>query len=235
MLEILPHRLARSAAARFRHYAGQADRRVIELELDRHGLTAACHIPTWTTRTQLEALFRLAAELPEQARIVELGSYLGASTCFLAAGVATKGGRVIAIDLWNNETIPGGPRDTFGEFQRNIAGVAHLLKIVRKHTRELSADDVEPPVQMAFIDADHSYEATKADAAFLEPHIAPNGIMAFHDTTAFAGVGRALGELLANGNWCLGGHIENLTWIRRANWSAWPPSGDHEPKSNGTA
>src|SRR5689334_8265806 len=135
MLDILPNRLARSAASRFRHYAGRADRRVVELELERLGLTNAPKIPTWSSTTLLEALFRLAAELPEKARIVELGSYLGASTCFLAAGAAQRNGRVIAIDLWNNETIPGGPRDTFAEFQKNTASVASLLKIVRKHTR----------------------------------------------------------------------------------------------------
>ncbi|MEQ1862041.1 MAG: class I SAM-dependent methyltransferase [Chthoniobacteraceae bacterium] len=222
MLNKLTHRLTRSAGTRLRVYADKAERRLIDLAFAKLGLHHAAGIRTWTTRAQLETLFRLATELPEGARVVELGSYLGASTCYLAAGVAAKNGRVIAIDSWNLDAMPGEPADVFEEFKRNTAGVAHLLKIVRKRTQDLVAEDVEPPVHLAFIDADHSYEATRADADFLAPHIAPDGVIAFHDTTVFAGVGRVIGELLAGGQWCLAGHVDNLTWIRRAKWLPWP-------------
>ena len=101
------------------------------------------------------------------------------------------------------KTIAGGERDTFADFQRNTAGAAHLITTVRKRTQDLTPADVRPPVDLGFIDADHSYEATKTDAAFLAPLIAPDGVFAFHDTTVFAGVGRALAELLLTGDWCI--------------------------------
>ena len=44
------------------------------------------------------------------------------------------------------------------------------------------------PLGFVYIDADHSYEATKHDANFIAPHMGPNGIMAFHDSTTFPGV-----------------------------------------------
>lgn len=225
MIKVLVNRIARSAAARLPHYAREANRKKINLELRDLNLANAPTIQTWTTRAQLETLYRLAADLPANANVVEVGSYLGASTCYLAAGVAARGGTVTAIDLWNNETIPGGPRDTFEEFKRNTAGVSHLLRIVRKRTQDLTPEDVRPPVHLAFIDADHSYEATRSDASFLAPLMSPDGIIAFHDTATFAGVGRVLGEMLTGGDWCLGGHTENLSWIRRANWSPWPLPG----------
>jgi len=227
MIDLLSHRLTNSAASRLKHFADLADKRALELELERLKIRGATEIPTWTTRVQLETLYRLAAALPAGAKVVEIGSYLGASTCFLAAGVAAGNGKVIAIDLWNNETIPDDSRDTFADFERNIAGVAHLVKIVRKNTNDLTPADVEAPVDLAFIDADHSYEATRHDAEFIAPLMGPAGVIAFHDSTTFPGVGRTVGELLATGEWCLGGHVESLTWIRRARWSKWPPSDDY--------
>ena len=216
----------RSAAFRLQRYAANADRHLLDRQLEKLNLQGVRDIHTWTSAAELEALYRLAASAPEGANIVELGSYLGASTCYLAAGASLVGGRVTAIDLWNNETIAGGERDTFADFQRNTAGASHLITIVRKRTQELTPADVPPPVDLGFIDADHSYEATKADAAFLAPLMAPKGVMAFHDTTVFAGVGRALAELLLTGEWCIYGQAENLTWIRRSTWSPWPPHGN---------
>lgn len=229
MTETTLDRAWRSAVFRLQRYAANADRRLLDRQFEKLGLQGAREIHTWTSPAELNALYLLAADAPSGANIVELGSYLGASTCYLAAGAALVGGRVTAIDLWNNETIAGGERDTFADFQRNTAGAAHLLTIVRKRTQELTPEDVRPPVDLAFIDADHSYEATRADAAFLVPLMAPNGVIAFHDTTVFVGVGRAVAELLLTGDWCINGQTENLTSIRRAKWTPWPPA------SNGAA
>jgi predicted O-methyltransferase YrrM len=215
-------RIFRSAAIRLRRLAEHTDRRRIELECAYRGVPDAAGIRTYTTRGELETLYRLAAELPPGATIVELGSYLGASTCFLAAGAAVNGARVVAIDMWKNETMPDGLRDTFADFQRNISGVANRVRILRKRTAEITAEDVQPPVHLAFIDADHSYEATKADAAVMAPYLVPQGLMVFHDATTFAGVGQAVGELLASGEWVLVGRQESLVWIRRATWARWP-------------
>lgn len=222
MLDRLLLRVNRSLAVRLRQLAGNAARRALELEFASQGLAGAPAIRTYTTRAELEALYHLAAALPARANIVELGSYLGASTCFLAAGASPQQGTVTAIDRWRNETMPDGPRDTFEEFQRNIAGVADRVRIVRKHTHEITTADLQPPVHLGFIDADHSYEATRADAALLAPHIAPDGLLAFHDATTFEGVGRAVAELLATAQWVLAGKVDSLLWLRRAAWARWP-------------
>ena len=231
MIDRLSHRLANSAANRLKHFAELAEKRALKLEMERLRIGGANEIPTWTTRAQLETLYRLAASLPPGAKVAEFGSYLGASTCFLAAGIAAGNGKVIAIDLWNNETIPDDAKDTFADFERNIAGVKHLVKILRKNTADLTPEDVEPPVDLAFIDADHSYEATRMDARFIAPLMGANGMIAFHDSTTFAGVGQAVGEMLATSEWCVAGHVESLTWIRRARWSKWPLADDYRVPS----
>jgi predicted O-methyltransferase YrrM len=223
----LVDRAVNSLSFRLQRYALRCNRAAVRRHLQRLGLENAYSIHTWTRPEELEALYQLAAQCRQGAIIVELGSYLGASTCFLAAGADAICGTVTAIDLWNNETIAGGHRDTFAEFQRNTAGAAHLIRIVRKRTQDLTLDDIAGPIDFAFIDADHSYEATRSDAEFIAPLLAQHGTIAFHDATTFAGVGQAVAELLQTGKWCLAGQAASLVWIRRANWKSWPP----EPSS----
>ena len=219
----LVNRAWRSAAFRLQRYADWTGSRSIDHHLTTLGLGHAKKIPTWTRQNELEALYRLAAGCSRGAHIVELGSYLGASTCYLAAGASLVDGRVTAIDLWNNETITAAPRDTFAEFQRNIAPITSRVTVLRKRTDDLVPADVQPQVSLAFIDADHAYDAARRDAAFMAPFVAPDGIMAFHDATVFEGVNRALSELLLTGEWRIAGQANSLTWICRAGWSPWPP------------
>ncbi len=51
--------------------------------------------------------------------------------------------------------------------------------------------------------------------------MAPDGIVSMHDTTypQFPGVSRALGEVLAGGEWRLMGNVDSLTWICRVHES----------------
>ena len=216
-------RLLKSLHARSRHWTRSLNKRVISTRLAELGLPPTGSIQTWTHPDELDALFKLASEAPAGAHFVELGSYLGASTCYLAAGAGDA--RIVCIDTWRNETMPDGMRDTFAEFQRHTSGVGSRIRVVRKATHEVSVDDLPQEIAIGFIDADHSYEATKADAALLAPRIAPKGILIFHDTTFFHGVARVLGELLESGDWSLGGHCRNLTWLQRAAWNPWNPDG----------
>jgi predicted O-methyltransferase YrrM len=214
-------RALRSLAFRFRYAATNLERRQHALELKGMGLSN--DIPTWTTQAELRALYALAAGVPVGGNIVEIGSYLGASTCYLAAGSAGRKVHIVCVDTWQNETISDAPRDTFAEFSANTKPIASSLTAVRKPSRELTPGDLRLPVHLAFIDADHSYESTKAESEFIAPHIAPDGIIVFHDTATFEGVSRALCELLEQGAFSLAGHVGNLTWVKRAQWTPWPP------------
>jgi len=184
--------------------------------LKRAGVPHALGIHTYTTRDELTALMQLAAECPPNARILEIGSYLGASTCFLWAGVAERGGRIWCVDTWQNETMPGGLRDTLAEFRANTARFRNAIVEVRKRSDGLVPADVCPPYDLVFIDGDHSYEAVKHDLACAMQWLAPTGVIALHDTAEFSGPSRALGEALASGHYKLSGHVGNLSWIRRA-------------------
>lgn len=140
------------------------------------------------------------AWLEEQAKthsmIIEIGSYLGRSTCALADNTP---GQVIAIDNWYGPTdgCPVPDRNTiyerFCENLKDHIANAKVLPVSDDHGR------VEPtafPVpDMVFIDGDHSYESVKRDIAKWKPVV--NGLLCGHDLDyRFPGVEQALKELV---------------------------------------
>lgn len=210
------HAAQHSAERLARRLQSLATTRVIR----RLGGTNVEKIPTWTSREELECLYDLASQLPPRAVALEIGSYLGASSCYLAAGLATGGGRLICVDTWQNETMPEGSRDTLEEFRRNLGALLRFVTIVRKRADELSVAEVGGSVDLVFIDADHSRDAVRRDFAVADVALTDNGIVAMHDCSAYEGVARVVGEALASGRWVVAGHRDNLIWLRRSAWSS---------------
>jgi len=203
-----------------RYFRGRADFldvMLFERSMRARGLGHACDIPSWTGPAELRALHDLAAAAPPNATAVEIGSYLGASTCYLAAGLARGGGRLVCVDTWNNETMPEGERDTFAEFTRNTRAVADRVTVVRKRSEMLGDGDIPAPIHLAFIDGDHGYDAVRRDFQIVTRRLAPDGVIAFHDfgDASFPGVTRVVGEALASGQWVQRGFVRTLVWIAR--------------------
>jgi predicted O-methyltransferase YrrM len=179
------------------------------------GLRNTSEIHTFTHKEELAALYNLAAQLPDGARVLEIGSYLGASTCYLAAGLRGRKGSIVCIDTWENQTMPDGVRDTFAEFKANTKGAEHLITTIRKRSDEVTATELGDPFGLIFVDGDHSYEAVKADFNLASRVATQQGVIAFHDTNAFQGVSRVVGEALATGEWMLIGTVWTLSYIVR--------------------
>ena len=197
----------------------RADHYLIRQSLERLDLGHAHTIRTYTNISELHMLFRLAAACPPRANVVEIGSHLGASSCFIAAGLSGKGGRLFCVDTWQNETMPEGGQDTLAAFQQNTYAVRDLITVVRKRSSCLVESDLAHPLHLAFIDADHSYDSVRSDFDHIAPLMADDGIIAFHDTNGFQGVSRTLGETLASGSYVIVGHLRHLTWIQPAKWT----------------
>jgi predicted O-methyltransferase YrrM len=125
-------------------------------------------------------LFGLAGSLPEGFVACEIGSYVGASTCFLAAAASLKHGHVHAVDTWRNDAMPGEPvEDTWERFHRNIDPYRIWVTAHRGLAREMK--DRVPQVDLLFLDGDHSYEGTLSAMADYVPKLKPGGIVALHD------------------------------------------------------
>ncbi len=147
-------------------------------------------------------------------QFVEVGSYLGASACFVAAGLqrAGGGGLLTCVDTWRNDAMSEGPRDTWKEFQANVGPWAGFIRAVRATSAEAAAAFVGP-VDFLFVDADHAYEAVRADIEAWFPRLSPGATVAFHDVLYFPGVRRAVDELVAPRATASGGR-PNLWWAR---------------------
>jgi predicted O-methyltransferase YrrM len=208
-------RLARSVSQRLFRFAHTLDAWWVRRMVRRAAGPGAVRVRTYTHPWELSALYKLAATCLPGGAAVEIGSHLGASACYLAAGLRRVGGTLVCIDTWRNDAMPDEPADTFDEFRANTAGVAGLITPVRKNSRQLVDSDLPGRYVLGFIDGDHSYAGARADFLALAPRIEPKGVLAFHDSLNVPGVGRVIGEALVGGEWVLAGQVLSLTWLRK--------------------
>lgn len=158
---------------------------------------------------QAYTLMLLANEGPGLGVIVEIGSYMGRSTCCLALGSkSAHREQVYAIDhfIGSPEHQRGEASEsaaivesgtTFHKFQENIAklGLTDYVIPVKASSVEAAAGWTRP-IRLLFIDGDHSYEAARLDFETWAPHVVVGGVVAFHDINHFEGVTRFYQELL---------------------------------------
>jgi predicted O-methyltransferase YrrM len=139
-------------------------------------------------------LFRLAWESPQGFVAAEIGSYLGASTAFMAAAATIRNGHVHAIDTWRNDAMPDAPgEDTFVRFQENTRLFKHMITAHRGRADAMSQRI--PALDLLFIDGDHSFEGTKSDLSHYAHKVKPGGLLIMHDFN-YDTVRRAAGEQL---------------------------------------
>lgn len=142
-----------------------------------------------------ELLHQRAAAIPASQAIVELGSYKGKSTSYLARGSRIgHGAPVFAVDAWSeevsswrNRVLHHLPSATYVEFlaQLTRAGVKSQVTPIRSMTTlaaEMWADGFcEAKVGLLYIDGDHHFEAVLADFRAWRSHLADDATIIFDD------------------------------------------------------
>ena len=116
---------------------------------------------------------------------VEIGSARGRSACYVGLALRHLGaGKLFAIDPhartdWNDARSV----DTYSVMRKNLRtfGVRKYVEIVRKRSDE-AAKGWNRPIDVLFIDGDHSYEGVKRDWSLFAPHVTEFGVVVFHDT-----------------------------------------------------
>lgn len=152
----------------------------------------------WLDPLEGRLLFRLAQEADPSGWIVEIGSWQGRSTIWLAAGAkAGRGARVAAVDPHRGTYLRDDDETTEPVLRRNLAraGVDNQVDIIVA-TSEAAAAGWDRPVSLLWIDGDHEYESVKRDVLRWERHLLPDAVVALHDTFMWPGPERVVSELL---------------------------------------
>lgn len=155
------------------------------------------------------ALMLLAKDGEGEGAVVEIGSYQGLSTCWIATGLKARGGeKVVAIDhfMGSPEQQAGEVAEsqvlveagtTYGKFRENVAkfGLDDYVD-ARVASSEDAAAAWAGPIRLLFIDGDHPYEAVKTDFTLWTPSVVPGGYIALHDLTTAPGVTQLYREVM---------------------------------------
>ncbi|MEX2961460.1 class I SAM-dependent methyltransferase [Microbulbifer sp. TYP-18] len=144
-----------------------------------------------------EALYRLAAEASTLGPCLEVGSYCGKSSIYLATACKQKNSLLFAVDHHRgSEEHQRGEEyhdpdlfdaaaqlvDSFGVFRTNIrAAQLENWVVPLVAPSAVAARHWSTPLGMVFIDGGHSSEAAMTDYRCWSRHIVTGGILAIHD------------------------------------------------------
>lgn len=173
--------------------------------------------------TRLSLLASLVT--PEMGVIVEIGSFMGKSTSFLAAG--SKYGHnvpVFAIDTWDlrlpyKEEFKKCVYTVYSfkqveqSFYSQIQPYRDIIQPIKGYSTEV-AKTWKEEIGFLFIDGDHNTDAVLADYQAWSKFIPVGGFIAFHDWT-IPSVRRALEQIDKSGNWGRWLQINSLVSARR--------------------
>ena len=129
--------------------------------------------------------------------LLEIGTYCGKSAIYL--GAAARAGETVVYTVdhhrgseenqpgweWHDERLvdpASGRLDTLPWFRRTIAaaGLEDVVVAVVGDSPTIGRNWATP-LGLVFIDGGHAYDVALADYESWAPHVAPEGLLAFHD------------------------------------------------------
>ncbi len=151
-------------------------------------------IDGWLTVDEAIALYELARSLPhEHPLAVEIGCWQGKSSVCLARGLAGKSTpRLCCIDPFDASGDEAS-RDEYSE-RANLTGP--LRSAFEQNLRDAAVRDIvdvrpglshehaiawQEPIDLLFLDGDHSYEAVRSDFTDWTPKVRAGGFLCLHD------------------------------------------------------
>jgi hypothetical protein len=160
---------------------------------------------------EIQHLSWLAAHIPTNGNIVEIGSNRGKSICAMGSAcmeVGNIGAKLFAVDLWlKGEGIvlkSYSSQETWEIFNKQVAQMG-LSKMIRPCMTSSvgAASRRSNPVHLLFIDASHKYKDVLTDYRTWVKFIPIGGRIAFHDyQTRFTGVTRCIeGDVIPSNIW----------------------------------
>jgi predicted O-methyltransferase YrrM len=193
-------------------------------------LAGARRAETQTTDRERAAL---SAQAAGRATLVEIGVWHGVTTAVLRTAMAPTG------VLWAVDPFPPGQLGF--SLQRPIA-LSEVRRVPNGRVRWIRTTGVEaaavfrqegsPPVDLIFIDGDHSYDGLVSDWRAWSPLVARGGVVCLHDSRSTpdrpiddAGSVRATSEVVrTDPAFEVVDEIDSLTVVRKRTTPVPPPS-----------
>jgi Methyltransferase domain len=131
--------------------------------------------------------------LPDNSHIVEIGSFKGRSSSFLAVEIANSNKKIKldCIDNWLGSAehqYNGISRDSdvvdgvlYESFLKNMEPVKDYYTPIRMDSLDASKLYRDESLDFVFIDASHDYLSVKKDIEHWTPKVKPGGIISGHD------------------------------------------------------
>lgn len=133
---------------------------------------------------ELASLLAEVRQLQPQT-VLEIGTARG-GTLFLWTRLAKDDATIVSIDLPNGK-FGGGYSSRWGSIYQRFAKSTQKLCLLRENSHDsqtrLKAEQLfgGKPVDLLFIDGDHTYEGVKQDWELYSPLVRPGGMIVFHD------------------------------------------------------
>lgn len=157
----------------------------------------------------MDALAALAADVPNDQAILEVGVYHAANLVNMAqAAKAGHGAKTYGVDSYGQGDIYRGRPHMLQRYTSTDHDIAiqHIkdnrlvrqCKIIVAPSPDAAADWTGPAIGLLVIDAEHRYDRVLSDLHAWTPHLAPDAIIAFDDYGGSVGadVKRAVDELV---------------------------------------
>jgi len=148
----------------------------------------------WLHEGEHELLWELAMR-PGNGHILEIGSWLGKSTCILTGACIERGdsSRVVTIDTFcmdgsfrqtsYYQLLHRKQHGTFYEFIENAKhfGFSEHVIPIATYSQNTVFLLQHIPFRLAFIDGRHDYDGVRSDIEMVLPLVSPGGVIAIHD------------------------------------------------------
>ncbi|WP_263408895.1 class I SAM-dependent methyltransferase [Terriglobus tenax] len=163
-------------------------------------------------------------EAPDGAVFVEIGTWLGASSAYMASKIR-QGNRDVTMYAIDNFTAEGSnaplPQQAmefggsfFHVFRENLAkcGVADMVKPIVGDSTDTAKQFEDGSLDFVYIDACHQYKKVKQDIEAWLPKVKPGGTIAGHDyDDHHPGVIKAVDEIFGKD----GIRVMTHSWVRK--------------------
>jgi predicted O-methyltransferase YrrM len=160
----------------------------------------------WFDEQDIDFYRSQVAQAPSPAHFVEVGSWKGRSSAFMAVEIINSGKTIKfdCVDTWLGDAGIGMSQDAYIQsgtlyehFLANLKPVEGHYTPVRATSVEAAALYEDDSLDFVFIDAAHDYDNVLADITAWLPKVKVGGVISGHDYT-HEPVRRAVHELLEN-------------------------------------